>query len=141
MHTHLNSVRHSSVLPCVSLSRVRLFSTPWTVAHQAPLSLGFSRPEYWSGLLCPSPKCSSTYYQPLTCTEYMSQILPELTCGCSTGRKKCLRTQRGLKTKVFKRNTGNILGGGGSFKLLCFAKDWLWAPAFIVEAKRNIIQV
>ena len=29
-------------------SRVRLFATPWTVAHQAPLSLGFSRQEYWS---------------------------------------------------------------------------------------------
>ena len=32
-----------------SLSRVRLFVTPWTVAHQAPLSLGFSRHEHWSG--------------------------------------------------------------------------------------------
>ena len=29
--------------------------TPWTVAHQAPLSMGFSRQEYWSGLPCPSP--------------------------------------------------------------------------------------
>ena len=33
-----------------SLSRVRLFVTPWTVAYQAPLSMGFSRQEYWSGL-------------------------------------------------------------------------------------------
>ena len=33
-----------------SLSRVRLFVTPWTEAHRAPLSLGFSRQEYWSGL-------------------------------------------------------------------------------------------
>ena len=32
-------------------SRVRLFATPWTVAFQAPLSMGFSRQEYWSGLL------------------------------------------------------------------------------------------
>ena len=38
-----------------SLSRVRLFVTPWTVAHQAPLSMGFSRQEYWSGLSCPPP--------------------------------------------------------------------------------------
>ena len=38
-----------------SLSRVRLFSTPWTVAHQAPLSMGFSRQKYWSGLPCFSP--------------------------------------------------------------------------------------
>ena len=34
-------------------SRVQLFEIPWTVASQAPLSKGFSRQEYWSGLLCP----------------------------------------------------------------------------------------
>ena len=38
-----------------SLSRVRLFATPWTVAHQASLSMEFSRQEYWSGLPFPSP--------------------------------------------------------------------------------------
>ena len=38
-----------------SLSRVRLFATPWTVADQAPRSMGFSRQEYWSGLPFPSP--------------------------------------------------------------------------------------
>ena len=38
-----------------SVSRVRLFETPLTRAHQAPLSMGFSRPEYWSGLPFPSP--------------------------------------------------------------------------------------
>ena len=38
-----------------SLSRVRLFVTPWTVAYQAPPSLGFSRQEYWSGLPFVSP--------------------------------------------------------------------------------------
>ena len=38
-----------------SLSRVRLFATPWNGAHQAPLSMGFSRQEYWSGLPFPSP--------------------------------------------------------------------------------------
>ena len=39
-----------------SLSRVQLFATPWTVAYQAPPSLGFSRQEYWSGLPFPSPR-------------------------------------------------------------------------------------
>ena len=39
-----------------SLSRVRLFATPWTVAYQAPPSMGFSRQEYWSGLPFPSPR-------------------------------------------------------------------------------------
>ena len=38
-----------------SLSRVRLLATPWTVAYQDPLSMGFSRQEYWSGLPFPSP--------------------------------------------------------------------------------------
>ena len=38
-----------------SLSRVCLFATPWTVAKQAPLSMGFPRQEYWSGLPYPSP--------------------------------------------------------------------------------------
>ena len=35
-------------------SYVQLFATPWIIAHQAPLSVGFSRQEYWSGLSCPS---------------------------------------------------------------------------------------
>ena len=39
-----------------SLSRVRLFATPWTVAHQAPPSMEFSKQEYWSGLPFPSPR-------------------------------------------------------------------------------------
>ena len=36
-------------------SCVQHFATPWTAAHQAPLSMGFSRQEYWSGLPCPPP--------------------------------------------------------------------------------------
>ena len=42
-------------VPC-HFSHVRLFATLWTVAHQAPLFMGFSRQEYWSGLLCPPPR-------------------------------------------------------------------------------------
>ena len=38
-----------------SLSRIRLLATPWTAAHQAPPSMGFSRQEYWSGVPLPSP--------------------------------------------------------------------------------------
>ena len=49
----LVSVCVYAVLSC--LSSVRLFATPGTVAPQAPLSMGFSRQEYWSGLPCPSP--------------------------------------------------------------------------------------
>ena len=39
----------------VAKSQTRLFATPWTVAYQAPPSMGFSRPECWSGFSFPSP--------------------------------------------------------------------------------------
>ena len=42
-----------------SLSHVRLLATPWTAAHQAPPSMGFSRQEYWSGVPLPSPNINS----------------------------------------------------------------------------------
>ena len=48
-------VAWSEVSKVKSLSRVRLFATPWTVAYQAPLSMGFSRQEDLSGLPFPSP--------------------------------------------------------------------------------------
>ena len=44
-------------------SRVRLLATPWTAAHQAPLSFGFSRQEYWSGVPLPSPHWSTSSQQ------------------------------------------------------------------------------
>ena len=43
-----------------SLSHVQLFATPWTAAHQAPPSMGFSRQEYWSGLPMPSSLLSAS---------------------------------------------------------------------------------
>ena len=47
---------HVCVCVCMkSLSCVQLFATPWTVALHIPLSMGFSRQEYWSGLPFPSP--------------------------------------------------------------------------------------
>ena len=68
------SIRESEV-KVKSLSRVWLFATPWTVAYQGPLFMGFSRQEYWSGLPFPSlgifptqgsnpglPHCRQTLY-------------------------------------------------------------------------------
>ena len=46
-----------------SLSRVRLFATPWTAAHQASPSMGFSRQEYWSGVPLPSSSCIASLVQ------------------------------------------------------------------------------
>ena len=50
-------------------SCIQPFATLWTIAHQAPLSMGFSRREYWSGLLCPSPGRRDQ-----TCVTYVSCI-------------------------------------------------------------------
>ena len=58
---------HVCVCVCVCsqlLSPVQLFATPWTVACQAPLSMGFSRQEYWSGLLFPPGDLPSPGIEP-----------------------------------------------------------------------------
>ena len=60
-------------------SRVRLFTTPWTVACQAPLSMGVSRQEHWSGLPCPPPEDL-----PDPGTEPTSFMSPALTGGFFT---------------------------------------------------------
>ena len=54
-------------------SCVQLFATPWTVACQAPLSMGVPRQEYWSGLPCPTPGDL-----PNPGTELMSLVSPAL---------------------------------------------------------------
>ena len=68
---------HQRVLNVCVLSRfshAQLFATPWTVAHQAPLSMGLSRQEYWRGLPCPPPwDLPNTGIQPMS---LMSSTLP-----------------------------------------------------------------
>ena len=71
-----------------SLSRVRLCATPWTEAHQAPPSMGFSRQEYWGGVPLPSPlwlsnlalTCSSTDQPVIGATESPGSLLNLLLC-------------------------------------------------------------
>ena len=58
---HFSVLSQVCVFVCVCarahmVSHIQLFMTPWTVAHQAPLSMEFSRQEYWSGLPFPSPE-------------------------------------------------------------------------------------
>ena len=53
--TQVQSIRYCMVV-ILLLSRVQLFAAPWTVAHQTPLSMIFSRQKYWSGLPFPSPR-------------------------------------------------------------------------------------
>ena len=56
-----------------SPSHVRLFTTPWTAAHQAPPSMGFSRQEYWNGLL--AHKRSQLYLEPVHCSDAKELML------------------------------------------------------------------
>ena len=59
MHLNFFFLRFGHIALYVScactFSHIQLFATPWTVAHQAPLSVGFSRQEYWNGLSFPPP--------------------------------------------------------------------------------------
>ena len=68
-----------------SLSRIRLFATPWTAAYQAPQSMEFSRQEYWSGLPFPSPG-----------------VLPDpgIEPGSPASQADALTSERVLKSKV-----------------------------------------
>ena len=50
IHTHTHTYVY-----VYKLNPVQLFETPWTAAYQAPLSMGLSQREYWSGLPCPPP--------------------------------------------------------------------------------------
>ena len=52
---YLNPMKCYYLCAVLACSVIQLFSTPWTVARQAPLSLEFFRQEYWSGLPFPSP--------------------------------------------------------------------------------------
>ena len=61
------------------LSPVQLFVTMWTIDHQTPLSMGFSRQEYWGGLPCPLPGDL-----PDPGTEPISPAAPALQAGTAT---------------------------------------------------------
>ena len=64
-----------------SLSRVRLLATPWTAAYEVPLSMGFSRQEYWSGVPLPDPEIKLAYPES-----------PALAGGCFAAAAKSLQS-------------------------------------------------
>ena len=63
-----------------SLSRVQLFATPWTAAHQAPPSMGFSRQEYWSGVPLPSPRTWQMEWLWCSQCSYSRKMLMSFSC-------------------------------------------------------------
>ena len=104
-----------------SLSHVRLLETPWTAAYQAPLSMGFSRQEYWSGVPLPSPKeaehrridafelwCWRRLLRvPRTARRSNQSILKEISPGCSL---------EGLMLKLKLQYFGHLMGRADSFE-------------------------
>ena len=90
-----------------SLSHVRLVATPWTAAYQAPLSLGFSRQEYWSGLPLPSPSLPN--YSG-------SNMVPNV--------QFTLRTHLILLGSCEKRNVSPDMRSGLSTSPICSYNSW-----------------
>ena len=89
-----------------SLSRVWLFATRWTVARQAPLSMGFSRQEYWSGLPFPSPEdLPNPGIEPGSPALEADALISEPEGLSKTEANKLIIMQT-EKTKVFVINTG-----------------------------------
>ena len=85
---------------CV-LSRVQLFATPWTVAQQAPLSMGFPRQEYWSGLPFPPPGDL-----PHPETKPTSHMSPALASGFFLTSTSCEVPYAGEAPETDKRKEG-----------------------------------
>ena len=81
------------------LSCVRLFGTPWTIAHQAPQSMGFSRQEYWNGLPFPSPgDLPKPGIEPRSSTlqaDALTSASPGSLQGLYNKNVSCLRTVSG----------------------------------------------
>ena len=81
-------------------SCVQLCATPWTAAHQAPLSMGFSRPEYWSGVPLPSPllvpsenpRCCVS--NKLSCCQHLRYVV---TIHCYKNYLRPVTTERRLE--------------------------------------------
>ena len=87
-----------------SLSLVRLFVTPWTIAHQAPPSMEFFRHEYWSGLPFPSPGGSSrprdwTWVSHIAGRRFTIWATRESLWVCNTYTKKASKQKTKNKTE------------------------------------------
>ena len=93
-----------------SLSRVRLFVSPWTVAYQAPPSMGFSRQEYWNGLPLPSPWATVDTPKTIQVRMWILRMwiwIPGLIVNILAGGKYGTRVQHHFS---WKRHTHWFLG-------------------------------
>ena len=118
-----------------SLSRVQLFATPWTVAHQAPQFMECSRQEYWSGLPFPSPG-----HLPNPGIEPGSPALQADTLrseppGCSlwgckkSGMTECLNNN-GSKSPTYEPSSCRLSKDANMYASPCMAADVLYYCIF-----------
>ena len=85
------------------LSRVRLSVTPWTVAYQAPPSMGFSKQEYWCGLPFPSPEdFADPGIEPQSPTLRADALPSQLPGKACLRRKKCKILNSNAESKFYK---------------------------------------
>ena len=106
-----------------SLSRVRLFATPWTVAYQAPQSMEFSRQEYWSGLPFPSPGDLPNPEIEPTSVFWPGEFHGRRSLvGYSPRGRKELDTTEWLHSLTHEKPTANILLPGE--RLFIFTLRW-----------------
>ena len=96
-------------------SRVQLYATLWSVAHQSPLPMGFSRQEYWSGLPCPLPGAPSDPGTELAslCVQYwQAGSLPLVPPGKPLYTEYIMWNARledsQARIKIARRNTNNL---------------------------------
>ena len=102
-----------------SLSCVRLFATPWTIAYQAPQSMEFSRQEYWSGLPFPSPgDLPDPGIEPGSPTLWADALLSEPP-------GKPLSSSRNLQTE-WTSNVWNLDNWTLWNRFLCYPSQWQW---------------
>ena len=108
-------------------------ATPWTVACQAPLSMGFSRQEYWSGLLFPSPgDLPNPGIKPTSPAGEFFATAPcgKLMLGLFKILGKGLPWQFNVKTSSSNARAGSLIPASGDKKQCCnkFNKDFLNGP-------------
>ena len=86
LHSFFNLTPYTNVR-IQSLSHVQLFVTPWTVARQAPLSMGFSRQGYWSQLPFPSPRQEGVAVIPHSTGRELGPLQAHVACGLMKSRE------------------------------------------------------
>ena len=119
-----------------SHSRVQLFVTPWTIAYEAPLSMGFSTQEYWSGLPFPSPG-HGFMNPPVNAEAHILLALPKMYMITSTQ----FRNPKGISCLflfLLNENIINSLMTRVFISYVSFKMNLFCLPCIIPSAKNTV---